>query len=162
MARTSVDLAIAGLAVMSAGLVLREAAVVGWGGALLVGLAIARAVTVVDVAKIRAAGFEMTWRGEARRVRLARGERVELEAELRNRDARAASFSGARWKSFARRSLHHLATGYPSATGSPAPLKSFATGWPPAATRTSARRNTTWYQAFWGVLQGDCRGGART
>jgi uncharacterized protein (DUF58 family) len=95
-ARTSVELAIAGLAVMSAGLVLREAAVVGWGGALLVGLAIARAVTVVDVAKIRAAGFEMTWRGEARRVRLARGERVELEAELRNRDARAASFSGLR------------------------------------------------------------------
>ncbi|HEX6764100.1 MAG TPA: DUF58 domain-containing protein [Polyangiaceae bacterium] len=95
-ARTSVDLAIAGLGVMAVGLVLREAAILGWGGALLVGLAIARAVTVVDVAKIRAAGFEMTWRGEPRRVRVARGEHVTLEAELRNRDGRAASFSGLR------------------------------------------------------------------
>jgi uncharacterized protein (DUF58 family) len=95
-ARTSVDLALAGLTVMALGLVLREAAIVGWGGALLVGLAIARAVTVIDVAKIRAAGFEMTWRGDARRVRVARGETVKLEAELRNRDARAASFSGLR------------------------------------------------------------------
>jgi uncharacterized protein (DUF58 family) len=81
---------------MAIGLVLREAAVLGWGGALLVGLAIARAVTVVDVAKIRAAGFEMTWRGEARHVRVARGEVVKLEAELRNRDSRAASFTSLR------------------------------------------------------------------
>jgi uncharacterized protein (DUF58 family) len=81
---------------MAVGLVLREAAVLGWGGALLVGLAIARAVTVVDVAKIRAAGFEMTWRGEARCVRVARGEVVTLDAELRNRDTRAASFSSLR------------------------------------------------------------------
>jgi uncharacterized protein (DUF58 family) len=95
-ARTSVDLAIAGLVVMATGLVLREAAVLGWGGALLVGLAIARAVTVVDVAKIRAAGFEMTWRGDARRVRVARGEVVKLDAELRNRDPRAARFTGLR------------------------------------------------------------------
>ena len=31
-----------------------------------------------------------------------------------------------------------------------------------AAIRTSARRKTTRYQAFWGVLQGDCRGGVDT
>jgi uncharacterized protein (DUF58 family) len=95
-ARTSVDLAVAGLAAMGLGLVLREPTIVAWGGAILVGLAVARLATQVDVAGVRAAGFEMAWRGEARLVRLARGEELELAAELRNRDARAARFTGLR------------------------------------------------------------------
>src|SRR5688572_20644053 len=74
------------------GMLLREAAIVAWGGALLVGLAVARAVTQVGVARVRAAGFEMLWRGEARLSRAARGETVEIEAEIRNRDTRAARY----------------------------------------------------------------------
>ena len=64
----------------------------GWGGALVIGLAVARAVTHVSVARIRAAGFEMLWRSEPRVRRIARGESVELEAEVRNRDSRAARY----------------------------------------------------------------------
>ncbi|HEY3498849.1 MAG TPA: DUF58 domain-containing protein [Polyangiaceae bacterium] len=95
-ARTSVDLAVAGLAAMGLGLILREPTAVAWGGAILVGLAVARLATQIDVAGVRAAGFEMAWRGEARRVELARGEEITLEAELRNRDGRAARFTGLR------------------------------------------------------------------
>ncbi len=65
---------------------------VAWGGALLAGLAFARAVTRVSIARIRAAGFEMLWRGEGRLHRVGRGEIVELEAEIRNRDTRAARY----------------------------------------------------------------------
>ncbi|MEZ4224217.1 MAG: DUF58 domain-containing protein [Polyangiaceae bacterium] len=90
--RTTVDVAIAGLVVLGAGLAFQVPALVGWGGALVIGLAIARAVTHVSVARIRAAGFEMLWRSEPRVRRLARGERVELEAEVRNRDSRAARY----------------------------------------------------------------------
>jgi len=70
--------------------------VVAWGGALLVGLALARAVTEFSVNRIRNAGFEMLWRGDARSARTARGELLEIEAEVRNRDSRAARFVGLR------------------------------------------------------------------
>ncbi len=90
--RAAVDLTIAGIATVAVGLVAREAAIVAWGGAVLVGLAVARAVTLFSIAKIRAAGFEMLWRGEERVARVARGESVELEAEVRNRDSRAARY----------------------------------------------------------------------
>jgi uncharacterized protein (DUF58 family) len=74
------------------GVALGSGAVVAWGGAILVGLAIARAVTEVSVGRIRSAGFEMLWQSSERVRRLARGETVELSAELRNRDGRAARF----------------------------------------------------------------------
>jgi uncharacterized protein (DUF58 family) len=90
--RATVDLAIAGMVSVGVGMVLREAAIVAWGGALLVGLAIARAVTQVGIARIRAAGFEMLWRGDSRLSRAGRGEVVEIEAEIRNRDTRAARY----------------------------------------------------------------------
>jgi uncharacterized protein (DUF58 family) len=95
-ARTSVALASAALGAMALGLVLRDATTTAMGGALLLGLGIARLATQLDVAGIRAAGFEMAWRGEERRARVARGEELELVAELRNRDARGARFSGLR------------------------------------------------------------------
>jgi uncharacterized protein (DUF58 family) len=90
--RASVDLAIASVVLVTAAVVLQQAAVLAWGGALLLGLIIARAATVVSVARIRAAGLEMLWRGEGRVRRVGRGELVEIEAELRNRDSRAARF----------------------------------------------------------------------
>ncbi len=90
--RTAAHLAIAGVAVVGTGLAAREPAIVGWGGAVLVALALARAVTLVSVARIRAAGFEMLWSGPRRLVRSARGGAVEIEAEVRNRDTLAARF----------------------------------------------------------------------
>jgi uncharacterized protein (DUF58 family) len=95
-ARTSVELTAVGLVVMGVALVTGQADAVAWGGAMLLGIGIARLATQVDVALVRSAGFEMAWRGESRRTRLARGEVVELKAELRNRDLRAARFSNLR------------------------------------------------------------------
>ncbi len=90
--RASVDLAVAAIATILVGLLLQLGPVVAFGGSLLAGLAIARAVTRVGVSRIRAAGFEMLWRGEERAVTVGRGELVELEAEIRNRDTRAARY----------------------------------------------------------------------
>ncbi len=92
-ARTSVELSAAGLLVMALGLVLGEPVMVAWGGALIVGVGVARLATQVNVAGLRASGFEMAWSGQERRVRLGRGETVEVEAELRNRDPRGARFT---------------------------------------------------------------------
>ncbi len=90
--RTAAHLAIAGLVVFGAGIALREAVVVSWGGALLVGIALARTVTLVSVMRIRAAGFEMLWTGTARVVRVRCGATVALEAEVRNRDTLSARY----------------------------------------------------------------------
>ena len=90
--RIAGDLAIAGMLAVATGVVLRAAAVVAWGGALLLGLAIAHAVSRLSVARIRAAGFEMLWRAEPRYRRVARGDTVTVEAEVRNRDNRASRF----------------------------------------------------------------------
>ncbi len=94
--RDAVHLGLCGAAVVGAGIVSAEPAVVGWGGALLVGLAAARAATFASVSRIRAAGFEMVW-SEAERVRrVSRGEEVTLRAEVRNRDTLAARYVGLR------------------------------------------------------------------
>src|SRR5687768_17026854 len=94
--RATVDLAVASLVCVALGVLLRSPAIVGWAGALMLGLAVARLATRTSVAGIRAAGFEMLWRGDARLKRLARGDELELEAEIRNRDGRAARFTGLR------------------------------------------------------------------
>jgi uncharacterized protein (DUF58 family) len=90
--RTAAHLAIAGVVVVGLGVAVREAAIVGWGGAVLLAMAIARAVTLVSVSRIRAAGFEMLWSGPKRVLRAARGSTVEIEAEVRNRDTLAARY----------------------------------------------------------------------
>lgn len=90
--RAASHLAIAGVAVAGAGLLTRTPVIVAWGGALLVALALARAVTLVSVARIRAAGFEMLWSGPKRILRTGRGGTVEIEAEVRNRDTLSARY----------------------------------------------------------------------
>jgi len=90
--RPAAHVAIAGLAVVSVGVITQQATLVGWGGAMLVAVAIARAVTLVSVSRIRAAGFEMLWVGTKRMVRTGRGGVVQLEAEVRNRDTLAARY----------------------------------------------------------------------
>jgi len=90
--RTAAHLAITGIVVVAVGIAAREPAIVGWGGAMLLAMAIARTVTLVSVSRIRAAGFEMLWSGPRRVVRTARGDEVEVEAEVRNRDSLAARY----------------------------------------------------------------------
>jgi uncharacterized protein (DUF58 family) len=88
----AVHVAGTGIAVVAAGVLLTEPAVLSWGGAMLVGLAVARAVTLIGVTRVRAAGFEMLWRETGRTRRIARGQTAEIAAEVRNRDTRAARY----------------------------------------------------------------------
>jgi len=90
---SAIHLAVAGGLGCALGIALSSRAGLAFGGALLVGLAIARAVTQINVARIRAAGFEMLWQTSERVRRVGRSESFELAAELRNRDARAARFA---------------------------------------------------------------------
>ena len=90
--RTGAHLAVAGLTVTALGVVARTPAMLGWGASIVVAVAIARAATVASIARIRAAGFEMLWTGSKRVARSIRGGLVEIEAEIRNRDTRSASF----------------------------------------------------------------------
>ncbi|MBK8256616.1 MAG: DUF58 domain-containing protein [Polyangiaceae bacterium] len=90
--RTAAHLVVASVAVAAVGLVAESPAIVGWGGGILLAVVVARAVTLVSVARIRAAGFEMLWTGPKRVVRSVRGGTIEIEAEVRNRDSRAARY----------------------------------------------------------------------
>ena len=90
--RPAAHLAIAGIAVAAVGVIANQPSIVGWGGAMIVAVAIARAVTLVSVARIRAAGFEMLWTGTKRIVKTTRGTTIEIEAEVRNRDTLAARY----------------------------------------------------------------------
>lgn len=90
--RSAVHLALGGAAVVVAGIVLREAALLAWGGGILFAVALARASALVSVSRIRSAGFEMLWSTEKRVVSVPRGTEVELKAEVRNRDTRAARY----------------------------------------------------------------------
>src|SRR6186713_3048281 len=84
------------MAVVLGGLLLQSGPVVTWGGALVLGLAVARALTRLGVSQVRAAGLEMLWRGEVRRVTTTRGQELRLEAELRNRHGSPVRFRGLR------------------------------------------------------------------
>jgi uncharacterized protein (DUF58 family) len=90
--RTAAHLAIAATGVVVVGIAAREPAIVGWGGAMLLAVALARAATLVSVARIRTAGFEMLWSGARRVFRATRGGTVEIEAEVRNRDTLGARY----------------------------------------------------------------------
>lgn len=90
--RSALDLAVAGAAVVLAGILLFRPAIVAWGGAFIVGLSVARAITLLNVARVRSAGFEMVWRGASRSVRATKGQVVSISAEVRNRDTRAARY----------------------------------------------------------------------
>ena len=94
--RESSDLAWSGMAVVLGGLLLQSGPVVAWGGALVLGLAVARALTRLGVSRVRAAGLEMLWRGEARKLTVARGTELVLQAELRNRHSSSVRFRGLR------------------------------------------------------------------
>ncbi len=63
----------------------RIPAMVAFGGAVILAIAVGRAVAQVAVTRLRSAGFEMLWASPRRVARTARGGEVTLEAELRNR-----------------------------------------------------------------------------
>ena len=90
--RPAVDVAAIGVCVVAAGVAFGQVPMLAWGGALLMGIAIARAVTLASVSRIRAAGFEMLWKESTRMRRVGRGQSLELTAEVRNRDSRAARY----------------------------------------------------------------------
>lgn len=94
--RPAVDLTFTALGVLAIGAFMDRSPVVAFGGALVLGLMIARAVTLLAVARVRSAGFEMVWQEDARHARVSRGQPVSLHAEVRNRDDRAARYVGLR------------------------------------------------------------------
>ena len=56
---------------------------------MLLAVALGRAVALLAVSRLRAAGFEMVWTEPTRVQRVASGGSVVLHAELRNRGADA-------------------------------------------------------------------------
>jgi uncharacterized protein (DUF58 family) len=85
--RSTFHVAVAGAGLVALGAAARLAPVVAFGGAMLLAVALGRAIALVAVTRLRAAGFEMVWTGPARVQRLARGSTVVLQGELRNRGA---------------------------------------------------------------------------
>lgn len=92
----AVHLSLAGATFAIVGLATGEPAILGFGIAVLVGLGIARAATLVSVARIRAAGFEMVWRKPQGKETVRRGESIVVHAEVRNRDTLSARYVGLR------------------------------------------------------------------
>jgi uncharacterized protein (DUF58 family) len=87
--KTTFHVAVAGAGLVALGTAARLAPVAAFGGAMLLAVAIGRAVALVAVTRLRAAGFEMIWTGPTRVYRATRGGTVVLEAELRNRGGEA-------------------------------------------------------------------------
>lgn len=81
--------AVAGAGLVALGTAARLAPVVAFGAAMLLAVALGRAIALVAVTRLRAAGFEMVWTGPSRVYRATRGGTLVLEAELRNRGPEA-------------------------------------------------------------------------
>jgi len=83
--RSTFHVAVAGAGLLALGVAERLAPVAGFGGAMLLAVAVGRAVATFAVTRLRAAGFEMVWTGTTRMHTVALGTPVVLEGELRNR-----------------------------------------------------------------------------
>lgn len=79
--------ALTGATLVAVGVAGRIPPVVAFGGAMILAVAIGRAVALVGVTRLRASGFEMVWSASKRVLRAARNEPLVLEAELRNRSS---------------------------------------------------------------------------
>lgn len=75
-----------------AGILRESPSVVAYGAALLSGVAAARALTLISIARARASGFEMSWLTGERSQRATRSIETSLRAELRNRDTSPTRF----------------------------------------------------------------------
>jgi uncharacterized protein (DUF58 family) len=77
--------AVAGAGLVALGSAARLAPVVAFGGAMLLAVALGRALALLSVTRLRAAGFEMVWSEAVRVRRGSRDKPLVLEGELRNR-----------------------------------------------------------------------------
>lgn len=92
--RATFQVAVAGAIVVATGIAVKVGPAVAFGGAMLLAVAVGRALALATVTRLRASGFEMVWTNADRVSRAARGETIVLEAELRNRgvdDARGVN-----------------------------------------------------------------------
>lgn len=87
--RSTFHVAVAGAGLVALGAAARLAPVVAFGAAILLAVALGRAVALVAVTRLRAAGFEMVWAERGRVRRVARGATIVIRAELRNRSTEA-------------------------------------------------------------------------
>ncbi len=83
--RPTFHVAFAGAAVLAAGMAIKTPAVVAFGAAMVLAVAVGRSMALTAVTRLRAAGFEMVWNTPKRVARTSKGGVVEMEAELRNR-----------------------------------------------------------------------------
>ncbi len=83
---------LAGSGIVVLGVALRIPAMMGWGGAMLLGLIAVRELTQLMVLQSRLAGLEMKWRTHTRLHSMVRGGELHLELELSNRDRFEARF----------------------------------------------------------------------
>jgi uncharacterized protein (DUF58 family) len=85
--RSTFHVAVAGAGLVALGAAARLAPVVAFGGAMLLAVALGRAIALVAITRLRAAGFEMVWAERGRVKRVATGGSVIIQAEIRNRSA---------------------------------------------------------------------------
>jgi uncharacterized protein (DUF58 family) len=85
--RSTFHVAVAGGGLVALGVAERLAPVAAFGGAMLLAIAVGRAIATLAVTRLRAAGFEMVWTGKTRMHSVTLGTPVVLEGELRNRGA---------------------------------------------------------------------------
>jgi len=87
--RSTFHVAVAGAGLVALGAAARLAPVVAFGGAMLLAVALGRAVALVAVTRLRAEGFEMVWEERGRVRRVPRGATIVIQAEIRNRSGEA-------------------------------------------------------------------------
>ena len=81
--RSTFHVAVAGAGLVALGTAARLPPVVAFGGAMILAVAFGRAIALASVTRLRAAGFEMVWRGSTRVHRTERGGELHIRAELR-------------------------------------------------------------------------------
>jgi uncharacterized protein (DUF58 family) len=87
--RPTFHVAVAAAGFITLGTAARLPAVAAFGGAMLMAIAIGRAVTLIGITRLRAAGFEMVWSGTQRVHRATREVPLVLECEVVNRSRQA-------------------------------------------------------------------------
>jgi uncharacterized protein (DUF58 family) len=94
--RATFHVAMAGTAMIVAGVAMHRASPVAFGGALLLTLVLGRGLSLLAANRIRRSGFEMGWVRDARVLTVARGEEAVLEFVLKNRGKDPAQAMGLR------------------------------------------------------------------
>ena len=88
--RATFHVAMAGTAMLAAGVAMHRGPIVAFGGAMLLAIAFGRALSLLSGTRLRRAGFEMVWvRPDLANkvVKLARDQETVLHVELRNRSS---------------------------------------------------------------------------